>query len=202
MSSAFEKDASFPVLLAAGDAGSIRAMGVGVSSLRKRPNNPPPFFLSFSASPEAGCFWAGGAHSSTRVAWETGDSCGAAGVGPPHGSPLFGSSLGFAVGAQAFAGASVDAGGGVVQDSAGLPAAGAPPPGARHQSVGWASAFAGAEADWAGAFAAGPGANRPESEESRLSIAGGTAGAGGSGTGSNPPMRCAISACRSSRISG
>src|SRR6267378_2878837 len=146
MSSAFEKDASFPVLLAAGDAGSMRAMGVGVSSLRQRPNNPPLFFLSFSASPGAGCFCAGGAHSSTRVAWETGDSCGAADVGPPHGSALFGSSLGFAVGAHAFAGASVDAGGGVVHDSAGLPppraspsgapAGGAPPPGARHQSVG------------------------------------------------------------------
>src|SRR2546426_3209052 len=144
MSSAFEKDASFPVLLAVDDAGSIRAIGVGASSLRKRPNNPPLFFFSFSAvaSPGAGCCCGGGAHSSVceGVACATGDSCVGA-AGPPPGSALFGSSLGFAVGAHAFAGTSLDAGGGVVHDpagldSAGFSAAGAPPPGARHQSVG------------------------------------------------------------------
>src|SRR5438093_13385715 len=175
MSSAFESEASFPVLLAAGDAGSIWAIGVGASSRRNRPNSPPPFFFSFSAvaSPGAACPCAGGAHSSVRegVARAAGASCWGTGAGPAHGSALFGSSLGFALGAQAFAGASVDAGGGVVHDSAGLPPAGAPPPGARHQSVGGGSTFGAAGVGCCGAFAPAPGRRRPETEERRSSTA-------------------------------
>src|SRR5205823_5235236 len=133
MSSAFESDASFPVLLAPAAAGSMCAIAVGVSSLRKRPRNPPLFFLSFSAavSGAAGCV-GGGAHSS----FGAGSCCD---VGAPHGFAFGAGSFGFAVGAQAFAGASFDAGGADVQDSAGAlwgvaPCAGTPPPGARHQS--------------------------------------------------------------------
>src|SRR5438309_9343326 len=117
MSSAFESEASFPVLLAAGDTGSMWAMAVGVSSRRKRLRNPPVFFLSFSAtaSGPAGCC-AGGAHSSVRDAGVS--CCGAS--GPPHGSAV-GGAFGLALGAQALAGVSVEAGGGVVHDVAGLP---------------------------------------------------------------------------------
>src|SRR2546428_718665 len=200
MSSAFESEASFPVLLDAGLAGSVRAIGVGVSSRRKRPRNPP-FFFSAVASAAAGCA-GGGAHSSARdgIAFVAADSC--CGAGAPQGSAFAGCSFGLALGAQAFAGASVDAGGGVVQDSGGLP-----PPGARHQSFGscgGVSFVAGVGACGCGTFAAGPGANRPERDDSLSSTAGGTstAGAGGSGTGAKPPMRCAISFCRSSRIGG
>src|SRR2546430_8721243 len=178
----------------------MRAIGVGASSRRKRPRNPP-FFFSAAASAAAGCD--GGAHSSARdgVAFVAADSC-VAGAGAPHGSAFAGCSFGLALGAQAFAGASVDAGGGVVQDSGGLP-----PPAARHQSFGsdaGVSFVVGAGAWGCGAFAAGPGANRPERDDSLSSTAGGTstAGGGGSGTGAKPPMRCAISFCRSSRIGG
>src|SRR5206468_854582 len=152
MSSAFDSDASFPVLVAAADAGAMCAIGVGGSSRRKRPRNPPPlFFLSFSAvaSDAAGCR-SGGAHSSVRAAAASfaDDSC--CGGGAPHGLAFAGGSLGFAVGAHVFAGASFDAGGAVIHDSAGAPGAGAPgagapgavaawagtpPPGARHQSL-------------------------------------------------------------------
>src|SRR6476620_1603243 len=147
MSSAFESDASFPIGLAADDAGGMWAIDVGVSSFRKRLKKPPLFFLSLSAvvSGTAGC--AGGAHSSARALALSlaGDSgCGA---GAPHGFTSAGGSFGFAVGAQAFEGASFDAGGAVIHDSAGVPGAGAPcggapPPGARHQSfsLGFASA--------------------------------------------------------------
>src|SRR5438477_2102961 len=199
---AFESEASFPVLLVTLLAGSIRAIGAGVSSRRKRPRNPPLFFFSAVASPAEGCC-GGGAHSSAREGTARivgGSRCGA-GAGAPHGSAFAGASFGLALGAHAFAGVSVEAGGGVVHDSAGLP-----PPGARHQSFGSPGGgfAAGAGACGCAAFAAGPGANRPESDDSRSSTAGGTStpGAGGSGTGPNPPMRCAISLCRSSRISG
>src|SRR6266851_1168649 len=122
MSSAFESDASFPVLLAAGDASPICAIGVGVSSLRNRLRNPPLFFLSFSApmSEASGCC-GGGAHSSVSAAAPSfvGDSYGA---GAPHGLASTG---GFAVGAHSFAGASFEAGGAVIHDSAGAPMLGA-----------------------------------------------------------------------------
>src|SRR5438477_6073754 len=180
----------------------MRAIGVGASSRRKRPRNPPPFFFSAVASPAVDCA-GGGAHSSARdgIAFVAADSCGAD-AGAPQGSAFAGCSFGLALGAQAFAGASVDAGGGVVQDSGGLP-----PPGARHQSFGscgGVSFVAGAGACGCGAFAAGPGANRPERDDSLSSTAGGTstAGGAGSGTGAKPPMRSAISFCRSSRIGG
>src|SRR5438552_4753423 len=180
----------------------MRAIGVGASSRRKRPRNPPPFFFSAVASPAVDCA-GGGAHSSARdgIAFVAADSCGAD-AGAPQGSAFAGCSFGLALGAQAFAGASVDAGGGVVQDSGGLP-----PPGARHQSFGscgGVSFVAGAGACGCGTFAAGPGANRPDRDDSLSSTAGGTstAGGGGSGTGAKPPMRCAISFCRSSRIGG
>src|SRR4029077_20292257 len=123
MRSAFESDASFPMLLAAGDAGAMCAIDAGgVSSLRKRLRNPPPlFFLSLSvvASGDPGC-GGGGAHSSVRADEVSlaGDSCG--GAGERHGL-AFGGSLGFALGAHAFAGASFDAGVAVIQDSAGAP---------------------------------------------------------------------------------
>src|SRR5881392_3007362 len=126
MSSAFESDASFPLLLAPAAAGSMCAIAVGVSSLRKRPRKPPLFFFSFSAadSGAAGC-GGGGAHSSFGT-----DSC--CGVGAPHGFAFGAGSFGFAVGAQAFAGASFEAGGADVQDSAGAfwaaaPCVGTPP---------------------------------------------------------------------------
>src|SRR5207302_3977152 len=161
--------------------------------------NPPLFFFSAVAS-AAGC-GGGGAHSSARDGIFAGAAscCGAGGA---QGSAFAGCSFGLALGAQAFAGASVDAGGGVVHDSGGLP-----PPGARHQSFGscgGVSFVAGAGACGCGTFAAGPGANRPERDDSLSSTAGGTstAGAGGSGTGAKPPMRCAISFCRSPWIGG
>src|SRR5437773_6656342 len=178
----------------------MRAIGVGASSRRKRPRNPP-FFFSAAASAAAGCD-GGGAHSSARdgVALAAADSA-VAGAGTPHGSAFAGCSFGLALGAHAFAGASVEAGGGVVHDSGGLP-----PPGARHQSFGCCAgvSFASGAGACCGAFAAGPGAKRPERDESRSSTAGGTStpGVAGSGTGANPPMRFAISFCRSSRIGG
>src|SRR5439155_8263514 len=220
MSSACDSDASFPVLVAAADAGAMCAIGGGRSSRRNRARHPPPlFFLSFSAvaSDAAGCR-SGGAHSSVRAAAASfaDDSC--CGAGAPHGLAFAGGSLGFAVGAHVFAGASFDAGGAVIHDSAGAPGAGAlgagapgavaawagtPPPGARHQSLSFGLVCGVCGACGAGAFAAGPGAKRPESEESRLSTAGGTSTPGAdSGAGPNPPMRCAISACRSSRTAG
>src|SRR6266850_7753560 len=134
MSRAFESEASLPVLLALADAGAMCAIGVGVSSLRKRPRNPPLFFLSFSTvSGAAGS--AGGAHSSALAA--AASFAGASGA--PQGLTFGGGSFGFAVGAHAFAGASFEAGVAVIHDSAGAPGAGAlwagaPPPGARHQS--------------------------------------------------------------------
>src|SRR5438552_7857260 len=216
MSSAFDSDASFPVLVAAAAAGAMCAIGVGGSSRRKRPRNPPPlFFLSLSAvaSDAVGCR-SGGAHSSVGAAGASfaDDSC--CGAGAAHGLAFGGGSLGFAVGAHVFAGASFDAGGAVIHDSAGAPGAcapggvagwaGTPPPGARHQSLSFGLASCVCGACGAGAFAAGPGAKRPESDDSRSSTAGGTSTpeSGGSGTGPNPPIRCAISVCRSSRISG
>src|SRR6266571_1489567 len=193
MSSAFDNDASFPVLLAAADAGAMCAIGASGSSRRNRPRNPPPLFflsLSFSAvaSDAAGCR-SGGAHSSARAAAASfaDDSC--CGAGGAHGLAFAGGSLGFAVGAHVFAGASFDAGGAVIHDSAGAPGAGAPgagapeavaawagtpPPGARHQSLSFGLVCGVCGACGAGAFAAGPGAKRPESEDSRLSTAGGT----------------------------
>src|SRR2546421_10231616 len=143
MSSAFERDASFPVLLAPGDAGSMWAIGVGVavSSLRKRLKNPPLFFLSLSAaaSEAPGC-GGGGAHSSARAGGASFESDPCCGAGIAHALAFALGSFGFAVGAQAFAGASLDAGGAVIHDSAGVADGGAalaaaPPPGGVHQSV-------------------------------------------------------------------
>src|SRR5207245_1072113 len=116
----------------------MRAIGVGVSSRRKRPRNPP-FFFSAVASAAAGCA-GGGAHSSAcdGIAFVAADSC--CGAGAPQGSAFAGCSFGLALGAQAFAGASVDAGVGVVNDSWGLY-----PPGALHDSFGscgWVSMVA------------------------------------------------------------
>jgi len=116
--------------------------------------------------------------------------------GAPHGSAVGGGSFGFAVGAHALAGSSFAAGGAVIHDSGGAPV------GAFDESAGRGSVFVGGGC--AGAFAAGPGANKPESDESRSSTAGGTPtdGDDGSATGPKPPMRWAISAWRSSRTSG
>src|ERR671935_769134 len=99
MSSAFESDASFPVLVVAEDAGSMCAIVVGVSSRRNRPKNPPPFF--FSASGAAGC--GGGAHSSVRegVARVGGDSGSGRATGALHGSAALGASFGGPPGAHA-----------------------------------------------------------------------------------------------------
>src|SRR6266480_2387487 len=179
----------------------MRAIGVGVCSRRKRPRNPPLFFFSAASAPPGSA--GGGAHSSARegTAFVGADSCCGTVAGAPQGSAFAGCSFGLALGAHAFAGASVEAGGGVVHDSGGLP-----PPGARHQSFGCCAgvSFASGAGACCGAFAAGPGAKRPERDESRSSTAGGTStpGVAGSGTGANPPMRFAISFCRSSRIGG
>src|ERR1700737_736854 len=181
MRSAFEKDASFPVLLALADAGSMCAIAVGgVSSRRKRPRKPPVFFFSFSdvASGAAAC--CGGAHSLVRVRAASFARASCCGAGTPQVLVFGGGSLGFAVGAHSFAGASFEAGGAVIHDSAGAPWvapwAGTPPPGARHQlfSFDFASCVCGAAGRCGGALAAGPGAKRPDSEESRSSTAGGT----------------------------
>src|SRR2546423_7448953 len=96
-SSALENDASNPGLLVAADAAGICPIGVG-SSRRNIPKRPPRF-LSASADGTA----AGGALHSL------------AGGGGAADSGAWGS----APGAQVFAGASLAAGGAVVQDSAG-----------------------------------------------------------------------------------
>src|SRR2546430_9679433 len=133
MSRALESDASLPVLLAFAAAGSICAIGVGVSSLRKRPKNPPLFFLSFSAGVSgAAC----GAHSSARAA--AASFAGAAGAA--QGLTFGGGSFGFALGAHSFAIASFEAGGAVIHDSAGAPGAREPWTGAPWTGAPWAGA--------------------------------------------------------------
>src|SRR5256886_10106771 len=136
MSRALESDASLPVLLAFADAGSMCAIGVGVSSLRKRPRNPPPFFLSFSAGVSAAAGCAGGAHSSARAA--AASFAGAAGAA--QGLTFGGGSFGFALGAHSFAIASFEAGGAVIHDSAGAPGAREPWTGAPWTGAPWAGA--------------------------------------------------------------
>src|SRR2546423_9145293 len=167
----------------------MRAIGVGVSSRRKRPRNPPLFFFSAASAPPGSA--GGGAHSSARegTAFVGADSCCGTAAGAPQGSAFAGCSLGLALGAHAFAGASVEAGGGVVQDSGGLP-----PPGARHQSFGCCAgvSFASGEGACCGAFAAGAGGKRARRSGRPASGRGGSRPTGGEGCGSGgepPPPR-------------
>src|SRR3989442_7253303 len=118
------------------------------SSLRKRLRNPPRF-LSGAASAGA----SGAAHSSPRRA---GGASGAALLvldqGPASASPSRG---GVAVGAHAFAGASVAAGEGVIHEAVEDDGWGCAPQGSSRAVVGTGSA-AGGGADGGGAVAAGP----------------------------------------------
>src|SRR2546426_7399194 len=144
------------------------------SSLRKRLRNPPRF-LSVAGSTGA----SGATHCSGRRAAGVGAS-GAAVLGLDHGSTSACASRGVAEGAQAFAGASVAAGDGViheaVEDGGGECAS--------HVSLGaggGAGSAAGIGDDGDGAVAAGPGAKRPGRDASRSSIAGGVGSGGGGG---------------------
>src|SRR5438876_1889497 len=166
------------------------------SSLRKRLRNPPRF-LSGAASPGAS---GGGAHSSPRRAGASGAALLVLDQGAASASPSRG---GVAVGAHAFAGASVAAGEGVIHEAVEDDGCGCAPQGSSGAVVGAGSA-AEVGGDGGGAFAAGPGAKMPVRDARRSSIAGGTCSRGGGGASSRFGLsrkRSASSAWRSGRTS-
>src|SRR5438309_5207698 len=168
------------------------------SSLRKRLRNPPRFFSGVGSAGASGA-----THCSGRRAAGVGAS-GAVVLELDHGSTSACASRGVAVGAQAFAGASVAAGDGVIHEAVedgGGECASQVSLGAG----GGAGSAAGIVDDGDGAFAAGPGAKMPVSDASRSSIAGELGSGGGGGVSSCFGLslkRSASSAWRSERISG